>query len=509
MLSNLPSDNKQLSKEASSFPGTARDTGFPSARQFRWITAFLLVYFGLRLLIFSIATDPDLPPDEVTHVEVSRIFSQVLFLPQNSPATYEFGLVTNIPWLYYWIMGRLLTLNFFGMPDLLFLRLLNIPFAFGTVHFVWRMLRLLTDDRLTQVLLLVAVTNTLMFTFLSAFVSYDNLTNLLATMAVYYLLAFFKNRFGDFLAASFLCQMAGSLAKISFLPLVLILNILLLVHEFRNLRLVPGALPAYFKAAGWRRWGLALGVLFGLVLNIQLYGGNYYHYGSPNPGMSEVLSPEIAMQNRLAARDMIFDQYREGRISGREAMDMASRIRDPEDRKDTIFLMEHYFALKNNMIKMLGPLEYAARWVWYMSSGIFSIPANYNLFEEGPRLWPFAALGVLTGLGILIRWRPSDSAWLPTCLMVIVAFYGLFLLWFISYPRYLYLGEFSSGVQGRYLFPVLGAMYVVSIYYLQRLFRNRNPRLILSAAACIIFIAYDLPFFLINVTGDWFTPLFH
>ena len=411
---------------------------------------------------------------KVTHFGVSRIFSHVFFLPQNSPETYEFGLVTNIPWLYYWIMGRLLTLNFFGMPDLLFLRLLNIPFAFATVYFVWRMLRLLTDDRLTQVLLIVAMTNTLMFTFLSAFVSYDNLTNLLAAMAVYYLLAFFKNRSGDLLAASFLCQMAGSLTKVSFLPLVLILNILLLIHEFKNLRLLPGALPAYFKAAGWRRWGLVLGILFGLALNIQLYGGNYYHYGSLNPDISDVLSPEEAMQNRLAARDMIFSQFREGRISGQEAMDMASRIKDPDDRKDTIALMENYFALKNNMIKMMGPLEYAALWVWYMSGGIFSIPVNYHLFKEGPTLWPFAALGVLTGLGILIRWRPSDAAWLPTCLMVIVAFYGLFLLWYVNYPKYLYLGEFSSGVQGRYLFPVLGAMYVVSSYYLLRLFRSRS-----------------------------------
>jgi hypothetical protein len=500
---------KELLKETSSSAGVAGNPDFPSARQFTWIAGLLLTYFGLRLLLFSIAIYPDVPPDEVTHVGVIRVFSHVFFLPQNSPGTYELGLVTNIPWLYYWIMGKLLALNIFGMPDLLFLRLMNIPIAFGTLYFAWRMLRLLTDDRLTQVLLIVAMTNTLMFTFLSSFVTYDNLTNLFAAMAMYCLLAFFKNRSGDLLAASFLCQMAGSLTKISFLPLILILTILLLVHEFKNLRLLPGALPAWFKTAGWRRWGLALAILFGLALNIQLYGGNYYHYGSPNPDLSEVVSPEAGMQNRLAARDMIFDQFKEGRISGQEAMDRASQIKNPGDRKDTIFLMENYFALKNNMIKMMGPLEYSALWAWYMSGGIFSIPVNYHLFTQGPTLWPFAALGVLTGLGILARWRPSDLAWLPACMMVIVAFYGLFLLWFVNYPKYLYLGEFSSGVQGRYLFPVLGALYAVSSYYLLRLFRNGRLRLALSAAACIIFIAFDLPFFLINVTPDWFAPLSH
>ncbi len=498
-----------MSKEASSSAGVAGDAGFPSAWQFRWIVAFLMAYFGVRLALFSIAIYPDVPPDEVTHIGVIRAFSHVFFLPQNSSATYEFGLVTNIPWLYYWVMGKLLALNIFGMPDLLFLRLTNIPFAFATVYFVWRLLRLLTDDRLTQILLLVVMTNTLMFTFLSAFVTYDNLTNLFAAMAMYYLLAFFKDRSGDMLAASFLCQLAGSLTKVSFLPLALILNIFLLIHEVKGLRMLPGALPAWFKAARWRRWGLALGIFIGLALNIQLYGGNYYHYGSPNPDISDVLSPDKAMQNRLAARDNIFSQFREGRISGQEAMDLAARIKDPEDRRDTIALMENYFALKNNMIKMYSPLEYTGRWVWYMSGGIFGIPLNYHLFTEGPTLWPFAVLGVLTGLAIVIRWRPSEAAWLSAGIMLIVVLYGLFLLWYVNYPKYLYLGEFSSGVQGRYLFPVLGAMYVVSSYYLSLLFRGRGLRLALVAAACLIFIAFDLPFFLMNVTGDWFAPLLH
>ena len=84
---------------------------------------------------------------------------------------------------------------------------------------------------LPRLLLLVALTNTAMFSLLSASVSYDNLTNLLAAMAVYYLFAFFKNRSADQLAASILCQLAGSLTKMTFLPLVLALNLLLLIYE--------------------------------------------------------------------------------------------------------------------------------------------------------------------------------------------------------------------------------------------------------------------------------------
>ena len=499
-------DQGKSSKEEASRITTNPEESFPSSRHLKWSLIFLLVYFGLRLLFFALTISPYVPPDEHTHFGVSRIFSSVFFLPQNSPETYEFGLVTNIPWLYYWIMGKLLALNFFGMPDLLFLRLLNIPFAYGTVYFVWRTLRLITDDRLSQILLIVAMTNTIMFSFLSSFVSYDNLTNLFAAMAVYYLLAFFKSRSGNLLALSFLCQMAGSLTKVSFLPLLLVLTILLVIHEFKNLRVLPSALSAYFKTTDWRRWGLVLGVFFGLALNVQLYSGNYYYYGSLNPEMSEIVSPDISMQNRLAARNMIFHQFKEGRISKEEAFAMASQIKHQGDRADTMYLINNYITLKYYHFEPLGPLYYIRFWVWQMSASIFGIGGHLQMFSSGPAIWPFTVLGIVIFLSILIRWRPSHAEWIPTCLMAIFAFYGLFLLYYVNYPVYLDTWAIGESLRGRYLFPVLGASYAVSSYYLPQLFRSRHLRLGISAVVCIIFIASDFPFFLYHVTPEWFVP---
>lgn len=172
--------------------------------------------FRVAADFFALTVAPDVSPDEVTHFGIAKIYSEVFFLPENSPRSYEYGLVTNIPYLYYWTMGKLLAVNIFGFPDLIFLRFLNIPFAFATVCFALCIMRFLTDDLLTQILLVIVMTNTLMFSFLSAFVSYDNLTNLLAVMAVYYLLAFFKDRSVNMLLASFLCQLAGCLTKINF-----------------------------------------------------------------------------------------------------------------------------------------------------------------------------------------------------------------------------------------------------------------------------------------------------
>ena len=91
----------------------------------------------------------------------------------------------------------------------------------------------------------------------------------------------------------------------------------------------------------------------------------------------------------------------------------------------------------------------------------------------------------------------------------IAFFYALFLMLYENYQAYRYFGEISLTVQGRYLFPVLGAIYPVSSYYLTRLFRGRGPRLTLLTTACVIFISLGLPFFLFNVPADWFGPVFH
>jgi hypothetical protein len=426
LLLSISPDQEPLAAGDSN--GSAPGKGFPQSFSLKWPVTVLMVYFGLRLLFFAVTISPYVPPDEVTHFEISRIYSKVSLLPENSPETYEYGLVTNIPYLYYWITGRLLTLNIFGVPDLLFLRLLNIPFAFATVFFVWRMLRLLTDDRPTRILLIVAMTNTLMFSFLSASVNCDNLTNLFAAMAVYYLLAFFRNRSGDLLAASFICQLAGSLTKVTFLPLVLVLNVLLLIHEFRNLRVLPHALTAYFRASPGGA-GLVLGILVGLALSFQLYGGNYLHYKKINPDISQVLSPDKAMQNRIAVRNMIFNLFKEGKISIEEALAMASQISHPGDRAGAIAVIMNYAALKNSGRELAGPGAYMVPWVHQMMVTVFGILGHLQMLNEGPTLWPFAALFLLAGLSFLIRWRPRDAGWLPLYLMVIAVFMGFSHVW--------------------------------------------------------------------------------
>ncbi len=481
-----------------------RDKKFPSYRTLTWGLVFLCLYFSSRLLFFAFFISPYIPPDEATHLGKAKVFSKVLLLPENSAETYQYGLVTNISWLYYWVMGKLLPLNVFGMSDLLFLRLFNILFALGTVYFSWRLLRLLTDDRLTQLLLVVVMTNTLMFSFLSASVSYDNLVNLLAVMAIYYLFAFFKERSVDCLVISLLCQLAGCLTKLSFLPLSLILVALWVLHEVKGVRSLPVAVKRSYREKGWRAYVLSFVILAGLLMNIQLYGGNYLQYGDLRPAMSEVLSSDIALEHRLAARDTIVEDFKDGRLSYQQAMRMTRFVNHEGDRADTAYLIQRLADHKVNGYEALGPVAYIVPWGKHIPATVFGIKAHLSMLNEGLTIIPVAVLMLLALLGFVMHWRRGSQVGIAAYLLILCGFYAIFVMYVHNYQVYLYYENFSMGLQGRYLFPVLGAFYVCFSYSLMRLFRSESLRLGLVGTAIFVFIASDFPFFLYHATRNWF-----
>lgn len=473
-------------------------------KRFKWLELILFVYFGLRLIYFAVTISPHVPPDEATHFGVSTIFSSAFLLPDNSTESYQFGLVTNIPWLYYWIMGKLLQLNLFGVPDLVFLRILNIPFAFATVYFVRRLTTLFTDDIIVRLLVVVAMTNTLMFSFLSASVSYDNLTNLLAAMSFYYLTAFFKERSAGCLVMSIISVLAGCLTKVTFLPLVPLFFLLLVVREAGNVGTFVLNTGSFFKEQGRAAMVMLAAILVGLLLNIQLYGGNYLKYKTISPSVKAVLPLEQAMQYRITARDIIIDQFILGQISLDQAHEMASQITHPGDRQDTLTLVDNYAYKQQTGFKPIGPLPYTAIWFLQMLSTSFGIKAHIGMPNHGFSFIPLAVLILFVIAAFVVRWRPRDMAWLPTSLLAVSVCYAAIILVGINYPNYLDKTDIVMSVAGRYIFPVMAPVYVVSCVYLMRLFKSEKMRLGLAVFAALVLIFSDFPFFLANVTSAWY-----
>lgn len=477
---------------------------FISAIGLKWALSIFFAYFGARLVFLAIGIAAFVPPDEVTHAGLCKIFSKVFLLPDNSPETYEFGLVTNIPWLYYWTMGKLLHLNFFGISDLVFLRLLNIPLAFGTVWYAVRLLSLLTTNRLIMLLLVVVTTNTPMFSFLSASVSSDNLTNLLAAMAIYYQFVFLRDRSAGLLGASLLCQLAGCLTKITFLPLVLALNVPLLLLGFRYLITFPAEVIHFFRTLT-RRTLLPIALLLIAVgLNLHLYAGNYLHYGGLNLEMKDVLSSQATMQNRTNARGLIFKQYKEGRISYMDALILTGEIKHPGDKADTFYLLMNFENLKRNPALWLGPIDYTKIWARIMMSTIFGIKAHLQVYKGTVAMIAIYTVIGLASLGFIMRWRPGKEGWLPPALMSVAIIYTGYLMYYFNYGSYKTYGEPSLTLYGRYLFPVMTAVYAVMCHYLLLLFRTEYGRWALALATAVLFISYDFPWFLMNTTPEWY-----
>lgn len=477
---------------------------FPSPGQMQLCIAALFMYFAGRLVYFAMTISPYVPPDEVTHLGICRIFSQTTLLPVNSTETYQYGLVTNIPWLYYWLMGKFLSLNVFGMSDLVFLRFCNIPLALATVYFTWRTLRLLTDDRLTQILLLVFMTNTMMLSFISAFVSYDNLTNILAAMSIYYLLAFCKRPGFALLGMLLISQLAGSLTKFTFLPLALVLNVILLFHLVSRRREYPDGVRSFFSGSVRSSAPLALVVLVGLALNLHLYGGNYLRYGTIKPDMKDVLSFQIALENRIAAREMAFNLFREGRLSREQALGMAMQISHQGDRADALFMIENYDRFRKSGDEPIGLLRYLPFWVMRMATGVFGVFGHLVIPAAGPQTASVALLAAVALVAFCRTWRPVESERLPSYLVMIAVFYTIVLI-ALNYEAYLYSMAPNMGLQGRYIFPVIGSIYLLASYYLMRLFRERHWRLAMLVSATAVFIASDFPLFLARVTSEWYS----
>lgn len=477
---------------------------FLSPAALKWVISILLIYFGARLVFLALNISAFVPPDEVTHAGLCKVFSATFLLPVNSPETYQFGLVTHIPWLYYWIMGKLLFCNIFGLSDLVFLRLLNIPLAFGTVWYAVRLLRLFTDNRLAAILLVIVMTNTPMYSFLSASVSYDNMANLLAAMAIYYQFAFFRQRSGDLLAVSLICQLTGSLTKVTFLPLILALNVLSVVYEWRHLFRFPASLRQLVQASGKRTILVAVLLFITVGLNLQLYAGNYRHYGTLNPGMTEVLSQQATMKYRLGARGLIFNQYKEEKITFMDALILAGEIDHPGDKADTFFLLMNYEKIKRNPQLWMGPSAYVKFWFQNMLGTTFGIKAHLGMFKPQLYMLPVYLLMALATLAFLVRWRPRKSGWLPAGLAAIAVFYAGFLLYEVNYDNYLNYGEPGLTMYGRYLFLVMVPIYVVMCHYLLLLFRSAYLRWSLALATALLFISYDFPWFLMHATPEWY-----
>lgn len=480
----------------------AHSAGQKPAAPRRWEAAglfLLLAYFGARLLYLALRIDPFVPPDEVTHFGRVGIFSAVAWLPSDGPDTFAFGLIAHRPPLYYFLMGKLVLLAPSG-TELVTLRLCNGALAVATAVFGIAWIRLVSESTTTRLLFTAILTNVLMFTGLGAAVNYDNLVNLFAAGAIYFLYRLHREQHPGALLCLGLCVLGGCLTKLSFLPLAAILFVLLVLREG------PRASVWMLKIGGEMRsrkagpWFAVVAIAALLTANVALYAGNWMNFGKLTPDFDQIVSFEDALQYRIFARQNVLESYREGRVSYPVAMQMTKIISHAGDRRSTKALLK---TTRNMGKRRVGLARYTEVWMKLMfqrSIGYFGHRVLTRSPQDGFAYFSFIGLAALL---LAIR----GGARLPRgdllTMLGLAAGYVLVVFWLLGRWIYLDTGLIDDWVQGRYLFPALVPLCGLLAIPIGQLL----PRLLqapVAAAIALYFIYGDLPYLLLNVPPDWF-----
>jgi len=393
----------------------------------------LLAFIGTSTY-FALNLKRDIVPDESYHIDVSKHFATTWGFPPDVPETYLYGSLQHKPFLYHWINGRLINGLQLIFPDpgewkiLVLWRLANVLYATLAVIYCYLLAKKIIRGRWWQLLPVFLLTNTLMFVFLAGGVNYDNLTNLCCCAGIYYLARVlngettFQNNLGWMIWILF-----GMAVKITVLPLAAIMGLIWVIYLFRNRESLKWK-PVLNKKA------IPLLALFiGLVIvNFAIFGLNLLKFHTLTPACNMILTEEQCGQSSVYARDKSMQAEQKLTL-----MDMLN-----ENVPDPYVWFDDYWV--GTMLRMI-----------YGAMG-FRDYFPSDLMVTIYRLWLIAAL-----LAAVRVWKkPSPAVW---GLVATFFFYTLILL-HTNLSSELNTGFKHLGIQGRYLFPVIGALYILIAY---------------------------------------------
>ncbi len=429
----------------------------------------VVFYFALRLFFFATSIAPGIAPDETDHTKLIVLYSQYdgFSLPE-SRATAEIDLVTHRPNLYFWLMGKLLFFNFFSLPTLLFLRLLHVLMSILTLMISFRLFRLLTNDKLISLLGVIVLTNIPMYSFLGAFVTYDNLLGLLAASSFYFLFKFLKTHKAKDLFALIITSLLGTLTKFPFLLLLIIFMLIGVLDWIKNKKQYSDLLsPKKWKLTP--KNGAALALIAGLLyLNASFYLMNIVRYQRILPRCDQVLPFEQCMQKKNFHIDTMLG-------------DRAKKIPPA------------------SFLKMHG---YVGPWIKRIEKTILGIFGHKVMLKTSKDLLAYNILLLVFLLFFLRHFRFQDP-WINYSILSVLL-YGWVLFYHVSYKIfYLNSGYVEANLQGRYLFPVITPIVFLFASFMLAV-KKKALKVILFLIVSFVFILGDLPYFLKHADKSWY-----
>jgi len=375
-------------------------------------------------------------PDEHAHFIFSKHYSTTWKIPTDVYDTYSWGwYIEQNPFLYHWINGRIINAIDLFQPTatnsqiIVTLRLVNVFYALGTVLCCFLISRELIQDPWWQLLPVFLLTNTLMFVFLSGGVNYDNLANLFSMAGLYFLVRVFKRY--HFLSNSLIWMIfitLGSLVKYTILPLALAMSLSWIIYVVIQRKTI--LLSGFAKT---NNIILMLIFLCLIILNTSIYGVNLIRYQSLKPTCRDILSESQC-------------------------------VISPYERRDKQIANQTKLSIEESIAQGYpSPIRYAfVDWVYHMLLRNFGMVGHESYFPlQLITLYQILFYSVLVlSLFNLLYWRRLSYCSLS--LLFIALFYALILL-IRNYNSELVYNFTHIAFQGRYIFPVIGAIYVLFV----------------------------------------------
>jgi hypothetical protein len=431
---------------------------------FKSIIILIFGWFAFQGIYYSTNIANDVSPDESYHYELSKLHLNSLNPKiKDTPETFYLGAISVRPYLYHFLMGKLLMLNIFNIAPLIFLRLINVILGLISLYLTFLVAKEISDDKWVQILVLIIQTNILMYVFINSMVSYDNLINLISTGSFLVLLRFLKSYSRKYLILLLLTFFAGTLTKITYGPIVIIQIIILLryfpdiIRHRKNLLAEP---------IGLKETILFFLVIFLLGLNIELYGNNIAKYHQIQPKTESVIDKENALK-----------YYGQAKRS--------------DQLKKTL-----------NTRKLMSTKEYLIKYYFRTTETITGIMGHKNLFRTTADIFCYTIILILS---ITIYFYSMGKGYRNRHLNIItfsIIFYIIIIL-YVNYKTYITYHLFGLALQGRYNFPVLSLITIFIAYNLLKPFSQKTKTIITITLTS--FLVYNNYFwFLSHVRPDWF-----
>jgi hypothetical protein len=411
------------------------------------ILLFLTLIYFIVFGVFMVHTAGQ--PDQAPHGYYSRRFSETWRIPDDDPNIRY--IIKDSPYLYYWINGAVYKIyNFLTSGDksissTFLWRLTSVLMSTGTVFYLYKLTRKITNNPYAGVLAAFFLSNTLMFVFVSGGISYDNLMNLASMAAIFHLVNIYKGE--DFvkntaLMGTWLCIAALAkeqsllLAFIIFLPWVyyIIRNIKNIDLKFTRRNIVPFIIFLIF-----------------LALFIELYGVNIIRYGNLTPSCGQIKALKYCQGYSYR-----YDYYTPINVSWLWSV-----------RDETQNFFQYAFSF----------------WILNMLRSIWGI-LSHNTFIPMLSISLHGLLVIWSLICIIRLWEKQDQT--ATILLFILLSYCTY-VFFWNYQTELEFSFQHYGNTGRYLLPVIGVFMALSAHFFMKIKSIILKRLTISLAVIIYF----------------------